>query len=120
MASIDACSVAFSVPRHGRAGLEGLKTCSFKPLAPILILLSILQERRGSMSRYCIWFVTPDDTVMRRAEVAINGSIHCHQVLEEIEAQLAMDCGLSQVMIVDWKRFEPAEGQSVPLARAVA
>jgi len=72
------------------------------------------------MSRYCIWFVTPDDTVMRRAEVAINGSIHCHQVLEEIEAQLAMDCGLSQVMIVDWKRFEPAEGQSVPLARAVA
>lgn len=58
------------------------------------------------MNRYCIWFVTPDDTVMRRAEVALNGTIHCHQALEEIESQLAVDCGLSQVMIVDWKRFE--------------
>jgi hypothetical protein len=61
------------------------------------------------MNRYCIWFVTPDDTVKRRAEVALNGTIHCHQVLEEIEAQLAADCALSQVMIVDWKRFEDEE-----------
>jgi hypothetical protein len=96
------------------------KTCSLLPLALILIVSGIQQERRVSMSRYCIWFVTPDDTVMRRAEVAINGSIHCHQVLEEIEAQLALDCGLSQVMIVDWKRFEQVEAQSTPVARAVA
>lgn len=64
------------------------------------------------MNRYCIWFVTPDDSVMRRAEVALNGTIHCHQALEEIEAQLAVDCGLSHVMIVDWKRFEAEEGHS--------
>ncbi|WP_293762721.1 hypothetical protein [uncultured Aquitalea sp.] len=70
------------------------------------------------MSRYCIWFVTPDDTVMRRAEVAINGTIHSHQVLEEIEAQLAEDCGLTQVMIVDWKRFEAPEDQSGHYPRA--
>ena len=69
------------------------------------------------MSRYCIWFVTADDSVMRRAEVAINGVIHCHQVLEEIEAQLALDCGLSQVMIVDWKRFEVPELDGGRLAR---
>jgi len=49
---------------------------------------------------------------MRRAEVALNGTIHCHQVLEEIESQLAVDCGLSQVMIVDWKRFESEDGTS--------
>lgn len=64
------------------------------------------------MNRYCIWFVTPDDSVTRRAEVALNGTIHCHQVLEEIESQLAVDCGLTQVMVVDWKRFEAEEGQS--------
>ncbi|WP_028534440.1 hypothetical protein [Paludibacterium yongneupense] len=58
------------------------------------------------MNRYCIWFVTPDDSVMRRAEVVLAGTIHCHQVLEEIEAQLAEDCGLTQAMVVDWKRFE--------------
>jgi hypothetical protein len=64
------------------------------------------------MNRYCIWFVTPDDTVKRRAEVALNGTIHSHRVLEEIEAQLSVDCGLSQVMIVDWKRFEAEDGES--------
>ena len=64
------------------------------------------------MSRYCIWFVTPDDSVMRRAEVVINGVIHGHEVLEEIETQLAEDCGLSKVMIVDWKRFEVPEEQA--------
>lgn len=63
------------------------------------------------MNRYCIWFATPDDKVMRRAEVALNGSIHCHQVLEEIEAQLAVDCGLTEVMIIDWKRFEDPESE---------
>ncbi|BAK77367.1 hypothetical protein NH8B_2553 [Pseudogulbenkiania sp. NH8B] len=64
------------------------------------------------MNRYCIWFATPDDKVVRRAEVVLNGSIHCHQVLEEIEAQLAIDCGLTEVMIIDWKRFEdPEDGQ---------
>ena len=61
------------------------------------------------MNRYCIWFVTPDDNMTRRAEVVLNGSIHCHQVLEEIEAQLSADCALSQVMIMDWKRFEAEE-----------
>jgi hypothetical protein len=57
------------------------------------------------MSRYCIWFVTPDDTVMRRAEVAINGSIHCHQVLEGnrgpagagLRPQSGDDCGLETI-----------------------
>ncbi|GGY25516.1 hypothetical protein [Paludibacterium paludis] len=61
------------------------------------------------MNRYCIWFVTPDDSVMRRAEVVLDDTIHNHQVLEIIEAQLAVDCGLSQVMIVDWKRFEETQ-----------
>lgn len=61
------------------------------------------------MPRYCIWFVTPDDSVMRRAEVALEGSIHNHSVLEDIEEQLAGDCSLSRVMIVDWKRFEEQE-----------
>ncbi|OWY40211.1 hypothetical protein CEK28_05635 [Xenophilus sp. AP218F] len=70
------------------------------------------------MGRYCIWFVTPDDSVMRRAEVMINGVIHSHQVLEEIETQLAVDCGLSQVMVVDWKRFELPELATPPLAHA--
>lgn len=70
------------------------------------------------MGRYCIWFVTPDDSVMRRAEVMINGVIHSHQVLEEIETQLAVDCGLSQVMVVDWKRFELPELATTPLAHA--
>ncbi len=60
------------------------------------------------MNRYCIWFVTPDDSVMRRAEVVLDDTIHNHQVLEIIESQLAVDCGLTQVMIVDWKRFEEA------------
>ncbi|MDF0606594.1 hypothetical protein HZU77_013170 [Neisseriaceae bacterium TC5R-5] len=70
------------------------------------------------MGRYCIWFVTPDDSVMRRAEVVINGVIHCHQVLEEIEAQLAVDCGLTQVMVVDWKRFETPEVAITPAPAA--
>ncbi|AOZ48715.1 hypothetical protein LQR31_22300 [Chromobacterium vaccinii] len=69
------------------------------------------------MNRYCIWFVTTDDSVMRRAEVAINGVIHSHQVLEEIEGQLAGECGLSQVMIVDWKRFETPEQDGGRLVR---
>nr|WP_233158594.1 hypothetical protein [Chromobacterium sp. ASV5] len=55
---------------------------------------------------------------MRRAEVMINGVIHSHQVLEEIETQLAVDCGLSQVMVVDWKRFELPELAATPLAHA--
>jgi hypothetical protein len=38
-------------------------------------------------------------------------------VLEEIEAQLARDCGLSQVMIVDWKRFESPDEDGGRLAR---
>ncbi|RXZ42075.1 hypothetical protein [Crenobacter cavernae] len=58
------------------------------------------------MNRYCIWFVTPDDDVLRRAEVTLNNTIHCHAVLEEIESQLAIDCGLTSVVIMDWKRFE--------------
>ncbi|AUH50938.1 hypothetical protein CXB49_08995 [Chromobacterium sp. ATCC 53434] len=69
------------------------------------------------MSRYCIWFVTVDDSVMRRAEVSINGVIHGHEVLEEIESRLALDCGLSQVMIVDWKRFETPEQDGGRLVR---
>lgn len=65
------------------------------------------------MNRYCIWFVSPDDNVMRRAEVALAGTIHSHQVLDDVEARLAHDCGLSQVMVVDWKRFEPAPGEAL-------
>lgn len=58
------------------------------------------------MNRYCIWFVTPEDNVMRRAEIALEDTIHNHEVLDTIESQLAKDCGLARVMIVDWKRFE--------------
>jgi hypothetical protein len=61
------------------------------------------------MNRYCVWFVTPDDDVLRRAEIALNNTIHNHGVLEGIEEQLAIDCGLTQVVIVDWKRFEAPE-----------
>lgn len=58
------------------------------------------------MNRYCIWFITPDDSVMRRAEVALENTLHNHQVLETIETQLAQDCGFKHVLVVNWKRFE--------------
>lgn len=61
------------------------------------------------MNRYCVWFVTPDDDVLRRAEIALDNTIHSHSILEGIEEQLAIDCGLTQVVIVDWKRFEAPE-----------
>jgi hypothetical protein len=64
--------------------------------------------------RYCVWFVTPDDDVLRRAEIALDNTIHCHDILEGIEEQLAIDCGLTQVVIVDWKRFEVPEPEAVP------
>jgi hypothetical protein len=85
----------------------------------IYISISVAAPPAGGlpMSRYCIWFVSADDSVMRRAEVVINGVIHGHMVLEEIEAQLARDCGLSQVMIVDWKRFESPDEDGGRLAR---
>jgi hypothetical protein len=112
--------VVFSIPSHGCNRFAVVENLRFAAACVDIGKVNAFTGRRGSMSRYCIWFVTPDDTVMRRAEVAINGSIHCHQVLEEIEAQLALDCGLSQVMIVDWRRFEQPEEQAAQFARAVA
>lgn len=62
------------------------------------------------MNRYCIWFITKNDPVIRRAEVALTQPIHSHEVLFHIEKQLANDSDLSQVLIVNWKRFENEEG----------
>lgn len=58
------------------------------------------------MNRYCIWFVTPDDPATRRAEVVLEGTIHNAGVLDEIEASVARDCGLSNILITQWQRFD--------------
>ncbi|SCK24017.1 hypothetical protein [Vogesella sp. LIG4] len=58
------------------------------------------------MNRYCIWFVTADDTATRRAEVSLAGTLHSNQVLEEIELRLADELRLPRIMITNWQRFE--------------
>lgn len=66
------------------------------------------------MNRYCIWFVTPDDPATRRAEVVLESTIHNHQMLEDIEARVARDCGLSTILITHWQRFEAAPATRAP------
>ncbi|MFC3533175.1 hypothetical protein ACFOLG_13400 [Vogesella facilis] len=58
------------------------------------------------MNRYCIWFVTSDDSATRRAEISLAGTLHSHQVLEEIEQRLAAELRLPRIMITNWQRFE--------------
>ncbi len=69
------------------------------------------------MNHYCIWFVSPDDAATRRTEVTLDGTIHNHRVLEEIEARIARDCGLSTILITHWQRFEEPPA-TLPLERA--
>ena len=57
------------------------------------------------------------DALAADAEVTLDGTIHSHRVLEEIEARIARDCGLSTILITHWQRFEEPPA-TLPLERA--
>lgn len=61
------------------------------------------------MNHYCVWFVAENDPSTRRAEISLPGTIHNHQVLEDIERKLAANLGLSRILITHWQRFEACE-----------
>ncbi|MNR62682.1 hypothetical protein D3C85_1847760 [compost metagenome] len=49
--------------------------------------------------------------------MTLDGTIHSHRVLEEIESRIARDCGLSPILITHWQRFEEPPA-TLPLERA--